>query len=260
MEDQLYIAGFTLIFGAAELLHPSGDWPSWTDRLRNTGYGVLVLGIGSFLSVLLYSALPITPRPVSLDGSGIILIYGLLYVAVFDFFFYWYHRMQHRFLPLWALHELHHADESVNATTGIRTYWLDYPVQTVAIAIPTYLILGVNGPALTVALIVSAFFLIWSHANLKIWLGPLTAVFVGPHLHRIHHSRDARHHNRNFAQILPIYDILFGTYYAPARNEFPKTGIGSQAGDAPLSEVLVKPFQIWRRILMRRKRPNTGAE
>jgi hypothetical protein len=39
--------------------------------------------------------------------------------------------------------------------------------------------------------------------------------------------------------------ILFGTYYAPARNEFPGTGTPGLASDAPLPAVLVKPFKVW---------------
>ena len=43
--------------------------------------------------------------------------------------------------------------------------------------------------------------------------------------HRIHHSREIAHRDKNFAVYFPIWDVLFGTYYAPAREEFPATGI-----------------------------------
>jgi sterol desaturase/sphingolipid hydroxylase (fatty acid hydroxylase superfamily) len=56
----------------------------------------------------------------------------------------------------------------------------------------------------------------------------LDRVLVTPQVHRIHHSIDPVHHNRNFADALPIFDIVFGTYHRPAKEEFPPTGLGDE--------------------------------
>ena len=56
-------------------------------------------------------------------------------------------------------------------------------------------------------------------------------------MHRLHHSTDPAHHDRNFADALPIFDIVFGTYQAPKKDEFPETGLG------PLEPA---PRSIWR--------------
>jgi sterol desaturase/sphingolipid hydroxylase (fatty acid hydroxylase superfamily) len=45
-------------------------------------------------------------------------------------------------------------------------------------------------------------------------------------VHRIHHAVDPTFHNKNFADALPIFDIIFGTYHRPAKDEFPGTGLG----------------------------------
>ena len=34
-----------------------------------------------------------------------------------------------------------------------------------------------------------------------------------------------QHRDKNFAGLLPLWDILFGTYYQPAPGEYPQTGI-----------------------------------
>jgi sterol desaturase/sphingolipid hydroxylase (fatty acid hydroxylase superfamily) len=60
------------------------------------------------------------------------------------------------------------------------------------------------------------------HANLKLSLGPLSWLVDGPQVHRIHHSQLPQHFDRNFAAFFPIWDVLFGTYYHPARGEFPQ--------------------------------------
>jgi hypothetical protein len=49
---------------------------------------------------------------------------------------------------------------------------------------------------------------------------------TGNQVHRIHHSVDAEHYNRNFADVLAIFDVAFGTYYRPETEEFPATGLG----------------------------------
>src|ERR1700730_11405790 len=64
------------------------------------------------------------------------------------------------------------------------------------------------------------------HSAIRVRLPWLERVLVTPQVHRIHHSIDSEHYNRNFADALPIFDILFGTYCRPGKNEFPVTGLG----------------------------------
>jgi sterol desaturase/sphingolipid hydroxylase (fatty acid hydroxylase superfamily) len=64
------------------------------------------------------------------------------------------------------------------------------------------------------------------HSAIRVQLPWLDRILVTPQVHRIHHSVDAEYHNRNFADALPIFDIVFGTYYRPAREEFLATGLG----------------------------------
>jgi sterol desaturase/sphingolipid hydroxylase (fatty acid hydroxylase superfamily) len=45
------------------------------------------------------------------------------------------------------------------------------------------------------------------------------------------------HQDKNFADALPIFDIIFGTYHRPALDEFPHTGLYS--GEPP-------PTRWWR--------------
>ena len=64
---------------------------------------------------------------------------------------------------------------------------------------------------------------------IRVQLPWLDRILVTPRVHRIHHSVDADHHNRDFADALPIFDVVFGTYYSPAREQFPTTGLGPDA-------------------------------
>jgi sterol desaturase/sphingolipid hydroxylase (fatty acid hydroxylase superfamily) len=61
------------------------------------------------------------------------------------------------------------------------------------------------------------------HANIRVNLGPLSTVLCGPQLHRVHHSIEERHRDKNFAAFFPMWDVIFGTYCKP--DGWPKTGV-----------------------------------
>jgi len=49
-------------------------------------------------------------------------------------------------------------------------------------------------------------------------------VLVTPQSHRVHHSIEDRHRDRNFAMTLSVWDRLFGTSYRAA-DEYPEAGV-----------------------------------
>lgn len=155
---------------------------------------------------------------------------ALGFFATYDFFYYWMHRAQHTFPVLWAAHELHHSDAGVNVTTRNRTHWLEAPVNFAVVVTPT-LMLWQAPPAWVIFTVTTWSYLI--HANLKLPFGPLTRVFVGPYSHRIHHSIDEAHHNRNFASFFVPWDLLFGTFVDPRRSPARELGLTGQAPYGP---------------------------
>jgi sterol desaturase/sphingolipid hydroxylase (fatty acid hydroxylase superfamily) len=120
-------------------------------------------------------------------------------------------------------------------------------VQRLIVGIPAHWLIGLDLRALLMLPAVYTGWLMFTHSNWKLSLGPLTPVFCGPQLHRTHHSNLPEHHNKNFAQNFPIIDILFGTYYGPRRDEFPTTGVGQRTAQASIGEITLSPFQAWAR-------------
>lgn len=210
-------------------------------------FTAIFLVTGAALTGYLYSIIPVKTRLLSDQNIAVSVAIILAYVFLTDFIFYWYHRAEHRFKFFWAIHELHHSDSELNATTSMRTYWLERPLQTMAMTIPVGAIVGVDRTALLVLPFTLLAWLFFTHANWKLRLGWLTPIITGPQIHRIHHSRLPEHQGKNFAQFFPILDILFGTYYKPARDEFPPTGTSSLDSNAGISSVMIRPFRIWTR-------------
>jgi len=165
----------------------------------------------------------------------------LLHVAVIDFLYYWTHRAQHRFPVLWRLHELHHSDPSFNVTTTLRVHWLEELMKLVTVLLPAALLVDAPSGVPTLLVWTGAVWLFFIHANARIGFGPLDRVLVSPAVHRVHHSTEPAHHDRNFAAYFSFWDVLFGTYHAPPRGRWPMVGTAGRPPGSALAAHL-RPF------------------
>jgi sterol desaturase/sphingolipid hydroxylase (fatty acid hydroxylase superfamily) len=80
------------------------------------------------------------------------------------------------------------------------------------------------------------------HANLDWDWGPLRAVLASPRFHRWHHTDEANARDKNFAGMLPLWDILFRTYYMP-RDRLPQQFGTSSPVPAELIGQILFPFR-----------------
>jgi sterol desaturase/sphingolipid hydroxylase (fatty acid hydroxylase superfamily) len=243
------IVGLYAVFALFEVGFPAERAQGLRGRVRNVLFGMIYVlgGLAAVSAVMLL--FPWRPRVREAAGVGTSFLVGVGYLVVIDFLYYWYHRAQHTFSFLWAIHELHHADAELNVTTSYRTYWLELPVQLLVISLPAFFVIGIDRVSMRFFPVVTTFWLLFIHANLRLRFGWLTPIICGPQLHRVHHSNRPAHLNKNFAQFFPIYDVLFGTYYSPAVDEFPTTGTEHLASDAALGRVLARPLRSWARSL-----------
>jgi sterol desaturase/sphingolipid hydroxylase (fatty acid hydroxylase superfamily) len=89
------------------------------------------------------------------------------------------------------------------------------------------------------------------HLNSRIRFGASGRIFACPQTHRVHHSIEPRHYDQNFAAVFSLWDSLFGTYYHPAKDEWPETGVvGRTVSSVP--QAIVLPFITWAGMLRRR--------
>lgn len=250
----LLIIGLYVIFGLLEKRYAAEKGHTLYERATNIFYGALLFSSGIFIVGFLYSIIPFKARHLPRNGILVSVLIAIVYLLASDFVFYWYHRAQHYFKYFWVIHELHHSDRAMNVTTSMRTYWLERPLQTLLIIMPIYYVIGIDTGAIKLYFVVSTVWLFFTHANLKLRLGIFTPIIAGPQIHRIHHSNLPEHQGKNMAQFFPIFDILFGTYYHPAYNEFPTTGLKENNSNDSIAEVLIKPFIVWGTIFSIKKR------
>ena len=135
-------------------------------------------------------------------------------VLALDFLVYAQHRLFHAVPALWSLHRLHHADRTMDVTTGVRFHPAEIAISTVYKG-ACIVALGAS-PSATVAFeLLLSLGSLFSHANIR--LGPdrlWQAIVVTPDMHRVHHSTNVGEQNTNFGFSFSWWDRACGTYRA----------------------------------------------
>ncbi|HWB44870.1 MAG TPA: sterol desaturase family protein [Hyphomicrobiaceae bacterium] len=130
-----------------------------------------------------------------------------------DLIGYWMHRAFHRG-RLWRYHAVHHSSQELDWLSSVRLHPVNDALMRIAAALPV-LALGFAPAAVAGVAPLLTLMAILVHANLDWDWGPLRAVIVSPRFHRWHHTSEAEARDKNFAGLLPLWDILFGTYHMP---------------------------------------------
>lgn len=136
-------------------------------------------------------------------------------IVVLDFCFgYLAHVALHLVPRLWRVHAVHHSDAFVDVTTTYRTHPIEVAWRSLFM-IPPVWILGVPPGAFVAYRLLSAMNGMLEHANLRVWPALdriLVLLWVTPHMHKIHHSRQRSETNSNYGNLLSIYDRAFRTF------------------------------------------------
>lgn len=170
--------------------------------------------------------------------TDIALVSFVLYLLLFDFVDYGFHRAQHQVGWWWQLHALHHSQRQMTLWSDNRNHLLDDLLRD-SLFVVVALLIGVP-PGQFVALVaVTQLLESLSHANVRLDFGPLFGrLLVSPRYHRLHHAIGLGHERagegtlggHNFAVLFPLWDLLFGTARFDACDH--PTGIRDQLPEA----------------------------
>ncbi|WP_310540987.1 sterol desaturase family protein [Phenylobacterium sp.] len=156
------------------------------------------------------------------------------WVAIFfleDLTYYGFHRLSHERRFWWAAHVNHHSSQHYNLSTALRQTWTGGLAGTWALWLPLAF-LGFPPAMLAIQKGISLVYQFWIHTEaigrMPKWF---EAVFNTPSHHRVHHARNPRYLDRNYAGILIIWDKLFGTFQPELDEETPRYGIVKNLGN-----------------------------
>ncbi|MFJ2711246.1 sterol desaturase family protein [Pseudomonas sp. NPDC087346] len=141
----------------------------------------------------------------------------VLAFVLYDFCYYWLHRMGHERNVLWAAHSVHHQSEDYNLSTALRQTSTGFLLGWIF-----YLPMAVLGVPLLVFVSVAALNLLyqfWVHTKHIPKLGWFEWFFVTPSNHRAHHAQNALYMDRNYGGVFILWDRLFGTFQEEDDNE-----------------------------------------
>lgn len=156
---------------------------------------------------------------------------------------YFFHRLSHALPLLWRFHQVHHTMENLNWLESYRAHPVDKALNGLITVLPIYVLGLWSWPFVLIFFgVVDSINTPWAHGNLKVSLGPLWWVVRNPEFHRWHHARSEVAMNSNFAQMFPIWDIVFGTCHMP-RGEAPEAYGLPYATPARYVDQLTMPFR-----------------
>lgn len=139
----------------------------------------------------------------------------LLSFLVLDLFGGWLvHITEHKIPLLWRFHIVHHADNNVDVTTGLR----HHPIESVLRGMFFFAGIVVSGAPMYAVMIFQTILVLataFTHANISLprWIDkPLSFLFVSPNMHKVHHHWKQPYTDSNYGAVLSIWDRLLGTY------------------------------------------------
>ena len=168
----------------------------------------------------------------------------LLLVMIADFLAYWRHRAEHAWF--WPIHVVHHSPHELHAANDIG-----HPVQVLFsilfISVPMSLI-QIDGPGTPFVVgFVVGLLSYYIHSPVDVHFGPLRKVLVDNRYHRIHHSLEPKHFDKNFGICFSLWDRMFGTAYDPEPGEWPAVGVAGVKPPRTIRDYLMLPMPFFRR-------------
>ncbi len=170
----------------------------------STSTGLLTKGVGLVTYALAFEHLALLRLPAE-AGWG-----WLLAFVLYDFCYYWLHRLGHERNVLWAAHSVHHQSEEYNLTTALRQTssgfifsWLFY-LPLALLGVPPLVFITVAS--------LNLLYQFWVHTRHIPKLGWLEWVLITPSNHRVHHAQNPAYLDRNYGGVFILWDRLFGTF------------------------------------------------
>ncbi len=138
--------------------------------------------------------------------AWIFLIFGV------EFFYYWFHRANHRIRWFWCAHVVHHSSEHMNMSTAMRQS-VTYTVNLSYIFWVPLIIMGFEPWAVFLMLATNLSYQYFIHTESIGKLHPVIEyIFNTPSHHRAHHGRNPEYIDKNFGGVVIVFDRLFGTF------------------------------------------------
>lgn len=168
-------------------------------------------------------------------------------VLALDFSSWLVHFVMHKNRFLWRFHLIHHSDNNVDVTTGLR----HHPGDSLLRGIFFLFLIFISGAPMysvmiyqTLVVIATAF----THANISLPSKidkALSYILVSPNMHKVHHHWKQPYTDSNYGAVFSFWDRLLGTFMKldPKDIRYGLDRYYPNEKDEDFMQLLKKPFQ-----------------
>ncbi|TXJ26982.1 MAG: sterol desaturase family protein [Chitinophagaceae bacterium] len=221
LERMAILVGGLLIFWIIEGAIPLLPMQYKKNKVRhasvNFGFTVIHLIIHTLLAILIIKLSDWCHDA----GFGLVYWFNanilftiLIGVLALDFSSWLVHFVMHKNKVLWRFHLIHHSDNNVDVTTGLR----HHPGDSLLRGIFFLLLIFVSGAPMysvmiyqTLVVLATAF----THANISLPKKldhALSYILISPNMHKVHHHWKQPYTDSNYGAVFSIWDRLLGTF------------------------------------------------
>ncbi len=180
------------------------------DAITNINCGVLSQVTGVFFKVISVGIYTLIYQNFALVQIPNNFWTFLLLFFLYDFCYYWAHRMSHEINLFWGGHVVHHSSEEYNLSVALRqsstqifwTFFFYFPLA----------LLGFDPVMLILASGINLLYQFWIHTEAIGKMGILEKFMNTPSHHRVHHGRNPKYIDKNHGGTFIIFDKWFGTF------------------------------------------------
>ena len=170
---------------AVERLHPAEKGQPRSNIILN-----LVYSIVHFWAIFAEKPIAAAAAAIAVGvlGGGVIVLPGAgwglfwaipLYLLAMDLAEYLFHRAQHAWPFLWAMHSLHHSDTALNITTTTRHFWIEMAFKLLFVY-PFVNLLLRPSPVVLIAYVIANYWNFVAHMNIRLSFGRFWPMLNSP--------------------------------------------------------------------------------
>lgn len=241
---------FWIIEGSIPLMPLRYKQNKWRHAAVNFGFTLIHLIIHTFLALIIIRISDWCKTNefglVYWLNAGIWTTVLIAFLTL-DFFGGWLvHMTEHKVPVLWRFHVVHHADNNVDVTTGLR----HHPVESILRGLFFFMGIIVSGAPMFAVMIFQTILIVataFTHANIRLpkqMDAALSWVLVSPNMHKVHHHWKQPYTDSNYGAVLSIWDRLLGTFMKLDATQI-RYGLDRyypNEKDEQFGELLTKPF------------------
>lgn len=206
----------------------------------HTGFGVLIVLLSDWAAKEKFGLV------YWLNASVVTTI--IISALMLDFFGAWLsHVIEHKIPLFWRMHIIHHTDNNVDVTSGLR----HHPLESVWRGLFFLIAIVISGAPMYGVMIYQTILTVFTgvtHANISL---PrpidkiMSYILVSPNMHKVHHHWKQPFTDSNYGGVFSIWDRVFGTFKTldPKEIRYGLDRYYPNEKDEDLIALLKKPFQ-----------------